>query len=150
MKKLLCVLFLFLAFSIPAIAESSPTMTEEEVYQAIHELFANHTDEELENYIKLANYELEYRKNSKSASTEVVQNDDFTQKLICNYFENIGLKIKYVMFQPLVEKDPGGLYGGKERWWVTFENGDQIATWVLDGTIEYFYNGIWYEDVPLY
>jgi hypothetical protein len=54
------------------------------------------------------------------------------------------------MFQPLVEKDPGGLYGGKERWWVTFENGNQIATWVLDGTIEYFYNGTWYEDVPLY
>lgn len=150
MKRLLCVLFLFLVFSVPVIAESASSMTEEEVCQAVHDMFANHTDEDLESLIKLANYELEYRKNMKSAVSEVIQDDDFTQKLIINYFENKGLKIKYVMFQPLVEKDPGGLYGGKERWWISFENGEQIAAWVLDGTIDYFYNGIWYEEVPLY
>jgi hypothetical protein len=149
-KKLLCVLFLFLVFSVPAIAESASFMTEEEVYQAIHDMFANHTDEELENWIKLANYELEYRKNIKSAVSEVIKDDNYTQKLICNYFENIGLKIKYVMFQPLVEKDPGGLYGGEERWFVTFESGEQIGTWVSNDQITYCYKNKWYNDVPLY
>ena len=125
-------------------------MTEEEAHQAIHDMFANHTDEDLESLIKLANFELEYRKNAKAAVSEVIQDDDFTQKLICNYFEGIGLGIKYVMFQPLVEKDPGGLYGGEERWFVTLKSGEQIGTWVSDGKITYCYGNQWYNDVPLY
>lgn len=149
MKKLLCILSLFFAFSVPVVAESELSMTDEEVYQAIHDMFANHTDEELENLLTIVNYEIEYRKQTKSSVAVTNSSDTVTQNLIVNFFEGKGLKIKRVLYQPLVEKDDG-LYGGKERWWVTFENGDQLAAWVLDGTIEYFYNGIWYEDVPLY
>jgi hypothetical protein len=138
-KKLFCAVLVFLVVCAPS---ASFAMTEEEGYQYIHDMFANHTDADLQNLLAAVTYEIQYRNQAK-------QDDSSTQELILNHFESNGLKIKRVMFQPLIEKDPGGLYGGKERWWITFENGEQIAAWVLDSTIEYTYGGTWYNDVPL-
>lgn len=76
--------------------------------------------------------------------------DDLTRKYICDYFENQGIEIYYVMALPLVEKDDGGLYGGKERWFITFADGEQIASWVWNYKITYCYGGVEYDDVPLF
>lgn len=140
MKKLLCLIVVSLFVFIPSVCSA---MTEEEGYQYIHDMFANHTDADLQNLLAAVTYEIEYRSQSK-------QDDSHTQKLIVHYFESIGLKIKYAMFQPLVEKDPGGLYGGEERWFVTFESGEQIGTWVSNNQITYCYKNQWYNDVPLF
>lgn len=138
MKKLLCIMFLLpVLFMSSAFAQS-----QDDPYQTVHDLFKDYTDDGLLTLKNLLDIEIEYRNLAKS--------DERTQELICNYFENIGLKIKYVMFQPLVEKDPGGLYGGEERWFVTFESGEQIGTWVSNDQITYCYKNQWYNDVPLY
>lgn len=76
-------------------------------------------------------------------------NDSTTRKAICDLFENNGLKIKRVMYQPLIERDPG-LYGGQERWTITLEDGEQIMAFVVDGTITFCYGGIEYDYLPLY
>lgn len=75
--------------------------------------------------------------------------DDTTRKAICDLFENNGLKIERVMYQPLIERDPG-LYGGQERWTITLEDGEQITAFVIDGTITFCYGGVEYDYLPLY
>lgn len=86
-----------------------------------------------------------------SSSVDVVSatDDATTRNAICALFENNGLKIKRAMHQPLIEKDPG-LYGGKERWWITFEDGEQIVSWVGEGKITFCHNGNEYNEIPLY
>lgn len=54
MKKLLCILFLLLVASVPACAESAPTTNE----AIVHEMFANHSDEDLRNLFIAVQYEL--------------------------------------------------------------------------------------------
>lgn len=137
MKKMLLLLFILLTMCIPAWAEDDP-------YQPIHEYFKDFTDAQLEELKTILDVEIEYRKQQSKADDDTAMRD-----LICYYFESNGHTIKRVMFQPLIEKDDG-LYGGKERWWITLENGDQFASWVKDDAITFFYNGIWYDDVPLY
>lgn len=76
--------------------------------------------------------------------------ENLTRELLCDYFESHGLKIKYSLFVPLVEKDDGGLYGGKERWFVTLEDGTMFPVWTKDGKIEFVYGTEWYYDIPIY
>jgi len=75
--------------------------------------------------------------------------DDTTRRAIRDFFENFGVKIKRVMYQPLIERDPG-LYGGQERWTITLEDGEQIIAFVVDGTITFCYGGVEYDYLPLY
>lgn len=76
--------------------------------------------------------------------------ENLTRELLCEYFESHGLKIKYSMFVPLVEKDDGGLYGGKERWFVTLEDGTTFPVWTKDGKIQFCIGTEWYYDIPIY
>lgn len=85
----------------------------------------------------------------KQANPTDASAEDRTKNAICYFFENRNIKIKRFMYQPLVEKEPG-LYGGMERWWITFENGEYTAVWVKNDKITYFYDGIHYNDIPLY
>lgn len=72
-----------------------------------------------------------------------------TKNAICSYFETNGWKIKRATHQPLIEKDPG-LYSGQERWWITFEDGEQIVSWVKDGKITFCHGGNEHSEIPLY
>lgn len=88
-------------------------------------------------------------------TTYAAENGDFsldeevTKSLIIAHFEGNGLTIKRVIGQPLVEKHPG-LYGGMERWQVTFTNEKTILVWIVNGTIQYSYGSEYYKDIPLY
>lgn len=152
MKKMFMVLCLLIFIPVCALAE-----TDSHTYA--HELFAGLSTDQLLEMKNLIEIELECREQSESTSASgIIKNadgsffldEDLTRKLICNYFESNGLAIKYVMFQPLVEKDDGGLYGGMERWWVTLENGETFAVWTINGKIEFCYDGEWYYDISIY
>ena len=93
-------------------------------------------------------YDFTCQNTQASEETKQPSDEKYMRNLICKYFESQGLKIKRVLMQPLVEKDDG-LYSGSERWRITFENGEQILTWVKDEKITYCYGGIEYDDAPL-
>lgn len=76
--------------------------------------------------------------------------ENLTRDLLCEYFESHGMPIKYSMFVPLIEKDDGGLYGGKERWFVTLEDGTTFPVWTKDGKIQFCIGTEWYYDIPIY
>ena len=176
MKRFLSFLLVLVLFiPILAHAEEYPVITDEELEEvlasvtdeALDELFENVPD----NYIifvhEMIHLEFERRGYDKDGKKivatpeptslitftedgEFFLDEDITQDLIISHFENRGYKIKYALFQPLVEKDDGGLYGGKERWWVTFENGDTIAIWTISATIDYVYDGYYASEEPLF
>jgi len=139
MKKMWLLLVILVSIVSPYHSHA-----ETDEYASIHEAFAEFTTDELlalQDYIEI---ELEYRGYySNEKATDVMYTEDgtfflpetLTRDLICEFLEDNGLKIERVMFQPLVEKDKGGLYGGKERWWVTLENGDKFAVWTANGKI---------------
>ena len=86
---------------------------------------------------------------STAQTNEETFYDEMTTKtLICDHFEEKGCKIKYVLFQPLVEKDDG-IYGGMERWRITLETGEQIMAWFKNGNITYCYGGREFDEIPL-
>lgn len=138
MKKIWCcmmVLLVTIGSAMPVYAQ-----TQQEYEQAIHETFADYSVDDLLKLRSFIDFELKDR-----AST----NETATRDIICHFFESQGLAIQRVLFQPLVEKDDG-LYGGMERWWITFETGEQITAWVKDGKITYCYGGQEFDEVPLY
>lgn len=71
-----------------------------------------------------------------------------TRDMICTFFESQGFTIKRALFQPLIEKH-SGLYGGMERWQITFINDETILGFVADGNITFCLGGKEFDNIPL-
>lgn len=115
----------------------------------IHEMFSEFSKSELLTFQALIEAEREYRECFVNRMDFAVENGGFflpenvTGDLIKWFLEDIELNAI------LISKDDG-LYSGKERWWITLDNGERIMAFTISGMIEFSYGGRYFQDAQLY